>query len=276
MTPPSHILITGASAGLGLELARLFATDGYPLVLVARSGDKLQVLAEVLRRDHEIDVRVVAADLVATGAVDELLAVLAAEDLNIRVLVNNAGIGTYGQFADGDPTVIQDLLALNITALTMLTRGLLPGLRAAAAQGVGGPLGVMNVASTAAFQPGPLMAAYFASKSYVLSFSEALHEELRGTGVNISAFCPGPTRTGFFTTQAMIPAGEITAADLAEYHRRDAKRMDPAIAARVGYEGFLAGRPIVIPGLRNRIMAQVSRFLPRAVIRRIAHRMLRK
>jgi len=276
VSPASHILITGASAGLGLELARLFAADGHPLVLVARSGDKLQALAEVLRRDYEVDVRVVPADLTALNAVPELLAVLEAEDLRIRVLVNNAGMGAYGPFTDRDIATLQTLLTLNITALTLLTRGLLPDMIAGAQAGQPGPVGVMNVASTAAFQPGPLMAVYFASKSYVLSFSEALHEELRGTGVTVSAFCPGPTKTDFFTQDAMIPTGDLTEADLAEFRRRDAKRMDAGLAARLGYRGFQAGRAVVIPGLKNQLTAQSARFLPRSLMRRVVHRLMRR
>jgi short-subunit dehydrogenase len=134
----------------------------------------------------------------------------------------------------------------------------------------------MNVASTAAFQPGPLMAAYFASKAFVLSFTEALHEELRGTGVKVSAFCPGPTRTDFFTTDVMIPTGTITEADLREYDRRQAKRMDAGMAARIGYQGFLAGKALVIPGRMNAFQAWLATRLPRGLVRRVTHRMLQK
>ncbi|MFN2369794.1 MAG: SDR family NAD(P)-dependent oxidoreductase [Candidatus Krumholzibacteriia bacterium] len=277
--PLTHTLITGASAGLGLELARLFAADGHPLVLVARREDRLQALAAVLRQDFEVDVRVMAADLTRPEAPAALVAQLAQEGPAIRHLVNNAGFGAYGSFTARDPQLYRAMLDLNVRALTDLTRLLLPPLLAAPD---GGRRGVLNVASTAAFQPGPLMAAYFASKAYVLSFSEALHEELRGTGVTVTAFCPGPTRTEFFGHGAMIPPdavlpdGSIDPAALARHERRDGRRMDPTVAARLGYRGYLAGKAVVIPGRRNALLAQASRLLPRAAVRRLVHTTMRK
>ena len=277
--PLTHTLITGASTGLGLELARLFAADGHPLALVARSADRLEALADVLRRDFEIDVRVMPADLAAPGAAEALAERLLAEGPGIRHLVNNAGIGAYGPFASRPASLYADLLDLNVRALTTLTHRLLGPMLALPK---GERRGVMNVASTAAFQPGPLMAVYFASKSYVLSFSEALHEELRGTGVLACAFCPGPTRTEFFRHDAMIPPGAVAddgtidPAALARYESRDRRRMDATLAARIGYRGYLAGRAIVIPGRRNALMARLPGLLPRALIRRVVHRMMRK
>lgn len=280
--PLTHTLITGASAGIGLELARLFAADGQPLVLVARRLERLTALAETLRRDYEIEARVVAADLTAPDAAAHLVSELATQNLGVRVLVNNAGMGAYGRFNEQSTNDLRRLLDLNITALTELTSLLLPPMVAAhESVGLLKP-GIMNVASTAAFQPGPLMAVYFASKSYVLSFSEALHEELRGTGVTVSAFCPGPTRSEFFTTGPMIPGdardedGAVKAAAAAEFARRDARRMDTAVAARIGYAGYRAGRAVVVPGWGNRLMAQSYRFLPRGLLRRIVHRMMKK
>ena len=270
----THVLITGASAGLGLELARLFAADGSALVLVARNESKLAALAGILRKDFEVDVRIIPADLTRPNAVPDLLNALNEAGIGIRVLVNNAGFGAYGPVLDRHWDVYRRMIDLNITALTGLTRGLLPGMVACAENG--GRPGIMNVASTAAFQPGPLMAVYFATKSYVLSFSEALHEEVKSSGVSVSAFCPGPTRTEFFRQDDMIPTDRITEEELAEYHRRDARRMDAETAATVGYQGFLKGDAIVIPGFRNRFLAQAGRFLPRVVIRRLAFRMLKK
>ena len=174
----SHTLITGASSGLGLELARLFAGDGHPLVLVARDLEKLETLAASLRKDHEIDVRVVPADLTVEGAIDDLFNSMARENLGVRALVNNAGFGSTGPFGSREWDAYHRMIDLNIGALTELTRGLLPAMLEEAAAGRKDfPLGVLNVASTAAFQPGPGMAVYFASKAYVLSFSEALHEK---------------------------------------------------------------------------------------------------
>ena len=277
--PLTHSLVTGASSGLGLELARLFAADGHPLVLVARSADRLAALADTLRRDYEVDVRVMAADLTVADAPAALVAELAAAGLGIRHLVNNAGFGAYGEFTARDPQVYRDLIDLNVRALTDLSRLLLPAMLAAPAPQ---HRGVLNVASTAAFQPGPLMAAYFASKAYVLSLSEALHQEVRAAGVTVTAFCPGPTRTGFFRHEAMIPPGAVAAdgtvdpAALARYERRDRRRMDATAAARIGYRGYLAGRSVVIPGWRNALLARAPRLVPRTLLVRVLHRMMRK
>ncbi|MCB1183504.1 SDR family oxidoreductase [bacterium] len=276
-----HILVTGASSGIGLELARLFAAGGHPLVLVARRAARLTALAETLRRDHEVSVHVIPLDLTAPGAVEALVAELARLGLGIRVLVNNAGIGAYGPFLARPLQVHDDLLELNVAVPMRLAHRLLPAMVAAAGTPGPGP-GVLNVASTAAFQPGPLMASYFAAKAHLLHHSEALHEELRGRGVTVTAFCPGPTRSGFFTTDAMLPpeardaTGELVAAARTELARRDARRMDTAVAARAGYEGFLAGRAVVVPGVRNRLLTVLVRLLPRGVVRRAAHRGLRR
>lgn len=275
--PLTHTLITGASSGLGLELARLFASDGHPLVLVARGEERLSALADTLRRDYEVDVRVLPADLSAPDAAESLAARLAAEGPGIRHLVNNAGVGAYGPFGQRPWSVDRRMISLNISTLVGLTHLLLPALRAGS-----GFRGVMNVSSTAGFQPGPLMAVYFATKAFVTSFSEALHEELRDSGVTVTAFLPGPTKTDFFTTDQMIPAGvvgpdgAVDEAALAEYDRRDAKRMDPGVAARAGYDGYRAGRAMVVPGWRNKLLSLGPRLAPRAVVRRMVHRMMQK
>lgn len=275
--PLTHTLVTGASAGLGLELARLFASDGEPLVLAARSGDRLAALADNLRRDHEIDVRAMTVDLAEPGAAEALVERLDAEGLGIRHLVNNAGVGVYGPFGERPWDVDRRMIELNVTALAALTRLLLPAMQAG-----DGPRGVLNVSSTAGFQPGPLMSVYFATKAFVTSFSEALHEELRGGGVTVTAFCPGPTKTEFFATTAMIPQGAVDAdgavdpAALAEYERRESQRMDASEAARIGYRGYRAGQAVVIPGWRNRLLSVGPRFSPRGLTRRIVHRMMKK
>ncbi len=278
--PLTHVMITGASAGLGLELARLFAADGHPLVLVARSEDKLKSLAQTLGKDFEVDVQVIKADLAAPNAVTDLLKALNEAEIGIRILVNNAAFGSYGLVVDRQIDVYQRMIDLNISALTGLTRGLLPAMLACAAAGdtiaaQRGQPGIMNVASTAAFQPGPLMAVYFATKAYVLSFTEALHEEVLDQGVRVTTFCPGPTRTGFFSQQDMVPVGEISEKKLAESSKRQAKRMDASSAALVGYNAFKKGQAIVIPGFKNGLFAQAYRFLPRSVVRRVAKRVLK-
>lgn len=184
-------LITGASGGIGYELAKLFAKDHYNLVLVARSGDKLNQVAGQLREQFNVTVNTIALDLAADQAVTMLFERLKGEGMAVDVLVNNAGFGVFGEFAEMPEEGIWGQIRLNVMALTYLTRLFLPAM-IARRHGK-----IMNVASTAAFQPGPLMAVYYATKAYVLSFSEALANEVAGTGVVVSCFCPGATDTGF-------------------------------------------------------------------------------
>src|SRR5512137_1041621 len=185
------VLVTGASSGIGLELARCFAADGCRLVLVARKGNVLEALATDLRKAHKIQAQVITTDLAHPDAPARLLAHLQAAGLKVDVLVNNAGFGAQGRFAELPLQRQLEMLQVNITSLTHLTRLLLPGMIERHRGGI------LNVASTAAFQPGPGMAVYYATKAYVLSFTEALAEELAGTGVTVTALCPGPTQTNF-------------------------------------------------------------------------------
>jgi short-subunit dehydrogenase len=240
-------LVTGASGGIGLEIARVLASD-HDLVLVARSAAKLDALATELG-----GARVIAADLSDPGAVGKV----AAEVPDVDVLVNNAGVGDFGAFATVDPDKTLAMIQLNVTSLTALTRRYLPGMLE---RGSGR---VLNVASTASFQPGPLMAVYYATKAYVLSFSEALAEEVRGSGVTVTALCPGPTASGF---QA--------AADM-ELSPLVANRKLPTAAdvARYGVKAMQRGEAVAVPGAMNKIMAASVRFTPRPVIRRIVRRM---
>ena len=252
------VLITGASAGLGVEFARLFAADGSDLVLVARREDRLRALADELTARHGITAKTLAADLAAPGAASALAERLAAEGLEIDVLVNNAGFGARGPIAEIDADRQAAMVRLNVGALTELTRALLPGMLA---RGRGG---VLNVASMAAFQAGPYMAVYYATKAYVLFFSEALYEEVRGTAIQVSCFCPGPVATEFAAMADMT--------DSMIFERRAA---DPVATARAGYDGFRAGRPIVIPGLGNKLGIWVQRLIPRAAIRHVVAGMQR-
>lgn len=245
-------LVTGASGGIGLELARLFAADGHDLVLVARSREKLSSLAEELKSKHGVAARALAADLARAEAPGEIFAALQREGVGVDALVNNAGIGSYGLFAETDLKTELDLLQINVVALTHLTKLFLPSM---IARGRGY---VCQVASTAAFQPGPLMAVYYASKAYVLSFSEALTNECAGTGVRVSALCPGPTETGF-----------VAAAGMGESKLFDANVMGARAVAVAGYRGLLEGKTIVIPGLRNRVLASSYRFAPRGLITKV-------
>jgi len=240
-------LITGASGGIGLELARIFAREGFELVLVARNRERLEQIAAELK---PASVRVIAVDLTAANAPQEIQREIPAVD----VLVNNAGYGVYGKFAETSFDDDLGLMQLNMTALVVLTRLYLPGM-IAARNGK-----VLNVASTAAFQPGPLMSLYYASKAFVLSFSEAIANELEGTGVTVTALCPGPTATGF------QERAHVEKSRLFQY----VKVMDARTVAEIGYRGLMAGKTLVIPGLMNKLLAQSVRVSPRKMVTKIA------
>ncbi len=241
-------LITGASAGLGAEFARQCAARGEALALVARRRDRLEALAAELGGE----VHVFAADLAKEGAAASLIAELEAEGLVVDTLINNAGFGLAGRFERGALGRLSEMIDLNIRNLVELCHLVLPAMRAA------GKGAICNVASTAAFQPGPNMAVYYASKAFVLSFTEALHHELKGTGIRVSALCPGPTATEF---------GEVAGANTGDA-LRFIRGESPAVV-RAGLKGLDANKAIVIPGTPNKITAQMSRFLPRAAMRRI-------
>jgi short-subunit dehydrogenase len=240
-------LITGASSGIGLELARIFASEGVDVILSARSEDKLQALSKELADEHPINARVMVGDLSVQGAAQTLYDAVRAADCTVDYLVNNAGFGVYGAFADTAWEAEAAMLNVNIVALTHLTKLFIPLF---VERGSGR---ILNVASTAAFQPGPLMAAYFASKSYVLSFSEALGNELAGTGVTLTALCPGATATGFQKT-----AG-ATGSRLFETR----KLPTGADVAKYGYKAMMRGKRVAVHGLLNRVLAQSNRMAPR-------------
>jgi uncharacterized protein len=240
-------LITGASGGIGYELAKLMAADKNDLVLVARSEGKLKELAGELSAKYGISVQVISKDLSQPGSSQEVFEQL--KSTRIDYLVNNAGYGLFGNFWETDPKKELEMIELNVVSLTQLTKLFLPQM-IERKQGR-----ILNVASTAAFQPGPLMAVYYATKSYVLHFSEALAEELEGTGVTVTTLCPGPTETGF-QKQAEMQGSRLIKRKIA----------DSASVARVGYAAMLRGKRVVIPGLRNKLMAQSVRFSPRALV----------
>jgi hypothetical protein len=250
------VLITGASSGIGLELARCFAADGARLVLVSRKGNALEALAAELRQAHKIQAQVITADLALAEAPTRLLAHLQAAGLKVDVLVNNAGIGAQGRFAELSLERQLEMLQVNITSLTHLTRLLLPGMIERRRGGI------LNVASTASFQPGPGMGVYFATKAYVLSFSEALAEELSGTGVTVTAVCPGPTATNFGTAANMRTLGMVKKVS-----------MTAASVAQIGHRDFRRGKVVSITGLRNKIPAFLVRLFPRAAVRKITRRL---
>ena len=253
-----YAVVTGASSGIGHELCKLFARDGYSLLLAARSADKLAAFARDLTAAHRIDVRVCPVDLADTHGAEQVFAAAQALDRDVEVLVNNAGFGSYGPFAEANLTDMLQMLQLNVVTLTHLTRLFLPGF---IDRGRGR---VMNVASTAAFQPGPLMAVYYATKAFVLHFSEALDEELRDTAVRVSAFCPGPTATGF-KSRAQLEESKL--------FNQPQNVMDAGVVAEVGYRGLLKGQRVVIPGFWNKLLVQGSRIMPRRLVTSIVRNM---
>lgn len=250
-----NVLITGASSGIGWEMAKLFAKENFRVVAVARNEAKLLDLKGEIANQGLLEPVVMVKDLVQPGAVDEIVKELEEQDLHIDVLVNNAGFGLYGLFLETDGADELDMITLNITVLTHLTKLLLPKM---VEKNSGG---VLNVASTASFQPGPLMAVYYATKAYVLSFSEAIANELTGTGVTITALCPGPTATGF-EQRANIGKSKLFEKGV----------MDVRTVAKQGVEGFMQGRTIVIPGIRNRVLASSVGLLPRSMVRKVVRK----
>ena len=252
MTSPTRplALVTGASSGIGLDLARELARDGHDLVLTARTVAPMEQLAAELEAWGAASV-VIPADLSRPGGAAALARAIEARGLSIEVLVNNAGLGAIGRFDRTDPVRISEMLQVNVVALTELTRLILPGM---VARGRGK---VMLVGSTAGFQPGPGMAVYFATKAYVLSFGEALAEELRGTGITVTTLCPGPTATNF---------AQISGSNELPYFNSAMRHvMSAAEVARLGYHGLKGGRRVVITGLLNRIVALGGRFAPRPI-----------
>ena len=244
----SVTLVTGASAGLGEEFARQLAAKGDRLVLVARRKERLDELATQIGNARAIEM-----DLSQPGATALLMANLAKHGESVELLINNAGFGLAGGFAALESLRQREMIDLNCGALTELAHAVLPGMIERKSGGI------LNVASTAAFQPGPGMAVYFATKAFVLSFSEALHDEMRLHGVKVSCLCPGPTRTEFRSVSGFDPKGPIGKISA-----------DAASVVRAGLQGLEKNKAVVVPGLSNKLISQTHRFLPRAVMRRAA------
>ncbi len=250
-------LITGASSGIGLELSRLFAQDGYDLVLVARSEQKLQSLAAELEQTHHVNVTVLPCDLSQPGAAQEVYHQVQEKGAQVDILVNNAGFGVFANLAEAKLEDNLQMIELNIASLTVLTHLFLPGM----IQRRSGR--ILNVGSTGSFSPVPGMSVYAASKAYVLSFSEAIAEELRGTGVTVTALCPGVTITGFQArsgtgSSRLVKMGSMTAGQV----------------ARIGYDQLMHGKRVVIPGFANQLLIGSARFLPRWLVTSMSKLML--
>jgi short-subunit dehydrogenase len=253
-------LITGASGGIGYELAKVFAKDHYNLVLVARGAPKLNQVADELQRQFGISARAVPLDLTAAAAPQFLFDQLQREGIAIEILVNNAGYGVLGEFSKVSREESLGQIQLNIAALTHLTKLFL------------GPMSerrsgkIMNVASTAGFQPGPLMAVYYATKAYVISFSEALANELRESGVTVTCLCPGPTETNLQERAGMENTRLV----------KTLRPMDAKTVARDGYRGLMAEKTLVISGFRNWLVAESVRFSPRKLVTAVSRKLLDK
>jgi short-subunit dehydrogenase len=251
---PSHppakpvAVITGASAGLGVEFARQLSRRGYALVLAARRKERLDSLSKELGK-----ARAVAIDLSKKDAAAKLMADIEANGETVDLLVNNAGFGLIGRFAELDGKRQRQMIDLNVGTLTELCRAVAPGMIERKSGGI------LNVASTAAFQPGPKMAVYFATKAYVLSFTEALHEELKPIGVKVSCLCPGPTRTEFGDVAGFGGNGMF-----------DRVAMESPEVVEAGLDGLDRNKAVVIPGFVNKVTANSGRFAPRSVVRKIA------
>lgn len=251
-------LITGASSGIGHELAKLFAQNRHNVVLVARSREKLAAVADELQRRHGVQAIPLPADLAQPDAPREIYEALRERGIAVDFLVNNAGFGLYGPFAQTDWPIERDMLQVNVVALTHLTKLLVPEM---IRRGAGR---ILNVASMAAFQPGPLMAVYYATKAYVLSFSEALAAELKGTGVTVTALCPGPVKTNF-DRRARLDSSKL-------FKRRFLMADAPTVAA-AGYRGMMAGKSLVIPGWPNKLLVQGQRLAPRTLVVRVVRKL---
>lgn len=255
MNSTTYTLITGASGGIGHDLALLAAADGKNLVLVARSVDKLEKLAETIKQNYKVEVISIDVDLSDETGVNSLISTIDKQGIQIDTLINNAGFGDFGDFAKADLAKNMEMIRLNVSALTHLSHF---ALQAMIKTGKGK---IMNVASTAAFMPGPGMAVYYASKAYVLSFSEALTRELKGSGITVTTLCPGPTDTDFASSAGL---GKSL------MHRM----LPPATSmqvAKAGYKAMMNGKAIEIPGLMNKMSALTPSFTPRGIVRNMIY-----
>ncbi|TAE31536.1 MAG: SDR family oxidoreductase [Candidatus Kapaibacterium sp.] len=253
----SAALITGASSGIGYELAKIFARNKQNVILVARSEKKLQEIARELEKSYGITATVIAKDVSKLSAVQEMYDAVQQAGIRVEYLVNNAGFGDFGFFTETSWEKELEMINLNMTSLTALTKLFAKDMVARKSGKI------MNVASTASFQPGPLMAVYYATKSYVLSFSEAISNELKDKGVTVTALCPGPTESGFQSAAAMEDSKLVkgkkmpTSKDVAEY----------------GYKAMMSGKVVAVHGAMNKLMAQSVRYTPRAVVRSLVRAM---
>jgi short-subunit dehydrogenase len=251
-------LVTGASSGIGADLARVFARHGHRLALVARRRERLDALADEIVAAGGATPVVIPCDLTRSDAGDLITDALAAADVEIDYLVNNAGFGLLGRAATLDRAAQLDMIAVNVRALTDLSLRFSDSL-------IRHRGGLLNVASVAAYLPGPGMAVYYATKAYVLSFTEALHRELAGHGVRVTALCPGPVPTEFQTRAGFKPDAATTGLDVAS-----------ARVARTGYDALMRGKRVVVPGVGARIVPFLLRLIPHAPVLAVVDRLQRR
>ena len=247
----NYTLITGASTGIGYELAKLFAKDRHNLILVARDEGKLETAKNELSK-YNVEVKILSLDLSKSEDIQGLFNYVEMNKLNVDILVNNAGIGTFGDFSEIEWVKEEALIDINIKVLTKLTKYFLPKIIECKNGGI------LNVASTAAFCSGPRMAAYYASKAYVLNLTEAIYEECKDSGIRISCLCPGPVKTSF-----QSKAG-INKSESAKKYLMDAEEV-----AKISYKEFKKGKLIIIPGIKNKLLVMGNKFLPRSISRKI-------
>ena len=252
-------LITGASSGIGYEFARLFSENGNNLVLVALGKERLLEIKKEITEKTGVSVCIIEKDLTVAGAAEDVFNEVTGQGISIDYLINNAGIGDFGHFSECNWAKQEKMILLNIMAVAHLTRLFLPEL----IKKCGGR--ILNVASTSAFQPGPTMSVYFASKAFVLSFSEAIANELKDKGITVTALCPGSTETNFHA---------VVMGDASLLKQR--KKSSPAEVAAFGYESMMKGKTVAIPGFKNKFMSFAIRFLPRSVVTNAARRIQEK
>jgi len=254
------VLITGASSGIGYEFSHIFGKYYYRVILVSRDRERLRAIQKELHEKYGIEVVIIPKDLSLPSSTQEIFDMIKKENIDVDVLINNAGFGNLGKFSESDLKKELEMINVNISALTALTRLFLPEM---IAKNHGK---ILNVASTAAFQPGPMMSVYYATKAYVLSFSEALSEELKGTGVTVTALCPGPTASNFQKTAGIQETKLIKGKRIATSKE----------VAEFGYDAMMKGKRIAVQGTMNKLMAYGVKFLPRRLVTRTVKKMHEK
>lgn len=255
-----NVLITGASGGIGYELAKIFAEEGYNLVLVARSEDKLMKIKKQLERQYGILIELIIKDLSVKDAAEDIYNILLRNNVDVDILINNSGFGDFGDFAHADWDKQYSMIQVNIAALIHMTRLFLEPM---VERGYGK---ILNLSSTAAFQPGPFMSIYYASKAFVLSFSESLSKELDGSGVTVTALCPGPTQTGF------VDAASLENSKLF----KTIKVSNVEDVAIFGYKALMNGKTVAIHGFTNKLLAFGVRLIPRSLVREVMYGIQKK